>query len=128
MRVWLTFAALIFLAIMVSGCASVPEKYWQVNRMTSDRFTYVTDYEKHGVADFREEGVTGDAPFSSDCEEYGMAIQHQLAKIGVKSTIWLVKRKYDYHALTCSEDGFCFDAFTVPIRREKVTDVFITTL
>jgi len=128
MRVWLTFAALIFLAIMVTGCASVPEAYWQVNRITSDRFTYVTDFEKHGVPDYREEGVTGDEPFKADCEEYSMAIQYQLAKIGVSSTRWVVKRKYDYHALTCTDTGWCFDAFQVPVRRESVPHVFIEEL
>ena len=122
------YRCLAIFCLCLTGCASVPESYWQINRATSERFTYVSDFEKHGVPDYREEGVTGDEPFKADCEEYSMAIQYQLAKIGVKSTIWVVKRKYDYHALTCTDDGWCMDAYTVPMRRESVRDVFITQL
>ena len=114
--------------LFLTGCASVPEAYWHINRATSERFTYVTDFEKHGVADYREEGVTGSDKFTGDCEEYARAIQYQLGIQGVQSTVYVVKRKYDYHALTCSEDGFCFDAYTVPMRRESVRDIFITKL
>jgi len=57
------FLALI--CVCLTGCASVPESYWQINRATSERFTYVTDFEKHGVPDYREEGVTGDEPEES---------------------------------------------------------------
>ena len=128
MRVWLTFAALIFLAIRVSGCASVPEKYWQVNRMTSDRFTYVSDVAKHGVPHYDEPLVTGNNRFSGDCEEYASAIQFQLAKIGVSSTRWYVVNRAGPHALTCTATGWCFDANTVPFRREKAPYIFITTL
>lgn len=119
---------LAILCVCLTGCASVPEAYWQINRATSERFTYVSDFEKHGVPDYREEGVTGDTRFTGDCEEVAAAMKYQLAKIGVKSTIWVVKRKYDYHALTCTDDGWCMDAYTVPMRRESVRDVFITQL
>jgi hypothetical protein len=128
MRVWLTFAALIFLAIMVTGCASVPEKYWEINRATSHKFTYISDIEKHGVHHFVEYGTTGNSRFTGDCEEYALAIQYQLATIGVNSVIWVTKRRAGLHALTCSDDGWCFDAFTVPERRESVQDVFITRM
>ena len=121
-------SAIAIICVCLTGCASVPEAYWQINRATSERFTYVTDFEKHGVPDYREEGVTGDTRFTGDCEEYARAIQHQLGIQGVQSTVYVVKRKYDYHALTCTSDGFCFDAFTVPIRRESVRDTFITQL
>ena len=128
MRVWLTFAALIFLAIMVSGCVSVPEKYWQVNKMTSHRFTYVTDIEKHGLPHYDEPWVTGESRFTGDCEEFSSAIQFQLAKIGVSSDRWLVVGRRGFHALTCSDDGFCFDAFTIPMRRENVPYKFISRM
>lgn len=125
MRVWITFIALILLAIMVSGCASVHEKYWQVNRMTSDRFTYVSDVAKHGVPHYDEPLVTGNNRFSGDCEEYASAIQFQLAKIGVSSTRWITTHPTGLHALTCSDDGWCFDAYNVPMRRESVPYIFI---
>jgi len=122
------YRVLAILCLCLTGCASVPEAYWQINRATSERFTYVTDFEKHGVADYREEGVTGSDKFTGDCEEYARAIQYQLGIQGVQSTVYVVKRKYDYHALTCTSDGWCMDAFNVPMRRESVRDIFITKL
>ena len=121
-------SAIAIFCLCLTGCASVPEAYWQINRATSERFTYVTDFEKHGVPDYREEGVTGDTRFTGDCEEYARAIQYQLGIQGVQSTVYVVKRKYDYHALTCTSDGWCMDAFNVPVRRENVPDVFISQL
>ena len=122
------YRCLAILCVCLTGCTSVPETYWQINRATSERFTYVTDFEKHGVADYREEGVTGSDKFTGDCEEYARAIQYQLGIQGVQSTVYLVKRKYDYHALTCTSDGWCMDAFNVPVRRENVPDTFISRM
>lgn len=124
-RVALTFAALIFLAVMVTGCATVPERYWQVSRTVSDRFTYVSDRVKHGVDHFEESGVTGDTKFTGDCEEAAIAMKYQLAKIGVHSTIWVTTHRVGLHAMTCSDDGWCFDAYNVPVRRESVPFTFL---
>lgn len=114
--------------LCLTSCSTIPEQYWEINRETSYKFTYVSDYKKHGLPHYDEPLVTGNRRFSGDCEEYASAIQFQLAKIGVSSTRWYVVSKAGAHALTCTATGWCFDANTIPFRRENAPYVFITTL
>lgn len=118
----------VFCVCLISGCATVPENYWHLNKATSAKFTYVSDMQKFGVEHYHERGHTGNVPFQADCEEYSDAIRYQLALRGVASRSWVVKAKQGYHALTCSEDGWCFDANTVPFRREQAPYLFITEM
>lgn len=112
---------------LTSGCAAVPENLWALNKQVSGRFTYMTDYAKHGRASVRETHVTGSAAFSGDCEEYADAMAYQLRLIGEVPTVWYVydARVQVYHAITCTESGWCFDANQVPMRREKAPYIFI---
>jgi predicted transglutaminase-like cysteine proteinase len=115
MRVWLTFAALVFLAVMVSGCASSRyDNLWALNKSVSHRFTYLSDDEKHGVVEFWEKGVTGDGPFSGDCEEYAFAIKYQLQQAGYQAKTWRVHDGIGGHAVTCTDDGYCLDHRRAP--------------
>lgn len=111
--------------LFLTGCASVPEAYWQINRATSERFTYVTDFEKHGVGHYDEPNVTGESRFSGDCEEAASAMKYQLAKIGVPSTRWVITTSNGLHAITCTYDNWCLDINTVPTRRENVFGTFL---
>ena len=114
--------------LMLSGCLYTPESYWEINKRLSSHFTYISDYKKHGVPHYEEPFVTGNTPFSGDCEEYAAAVQYQLALNSVPATRWYVIGRAGAHALTCTQDGWCLDAYTLPFRREKAPYVFITTL
>lgn len=118
----------VVLMLMMTGCATVPENYWRINKATSAKFTYVSDMQKHGVTHLDELVVTGDYPFDGDCEEYATAIRFQLARAGIPARRWVVSTKSGYHAITCTEDGWCFDAFNVPMRRENTPYLFITQM
>lgn len=123
------FRIIAVLCVCLSGCATTAaDDYWRLNRAVSERFTYISDIEHHGVQHYHERGHTGRGPFKGDCEEFSDAIRYQLALRGVASRSWVVKAKQGYHALTCSEDGWCFDANTVPFRREQAPYLFITEM
>ena len=124
MRAALTILGL----LLLTSCSTIPEKYWEINRETSYKFTYISDYRKHGVPHYEEPFVTGNTLFSGDCEEYAAAVQYQLALNSVPATRWYVIGRAGAHALTCTQDGWCLDAYTLPFRREKAPYVFITTL
>lgn len=107
--------------MILSGCATVPENLWQLNRATSDRFTYVSDQAKWGVESFVEVGVTGEKQFSGDCEEYAFAMVFQLNKRGIAAQVWVVSTKSGLHAITCTLDGWCLDYDNVPVRKERAS-------
>lgn len=113
---------------LTSGCAAVPENYWQVSRKVSERFTYVTDIKKHGLQHYDEPGVTGESRFTGDCEEAASAMQYQLAKIGVPSKRWVVATANGFHAITCTFDNWCLDANALPTRRENIKGAFVVEM
>lgn len=111
--------------VIMSGCSTVPENLWQINRATSARFTYVSDHEKWTVESFVELGVTGDMQFSGDCEEYAFAMVYQLNKHGIVAQVWVVSSTQGFHAIACTLDGWCMDYRNVPIRRERSSYYFM---
>lgn len=130
MRLVLIIAA--YLA--VTGCAgfsSPPEDLYRIQKRINDRFVYVSDVEKWGVEHIDEGLVTGDVPFSGDCEEYATAIKYQLEKAGKPAERWMVEVKDGrLHAVSCmTDDVWCLDNIErIPVKKDALRYRWIRTL
>ena len=118
--------ALIAFCLVMTGCASLsrpPEDLWMIQKRINQKWTSVSDQAKWGTYHYDEGLVTGDEPFSSDCEEYASAAKYQLEKAGYKALTWVViERTGTYHAVTCTVDGeWCLDNLTgIPAKRDAL--------
>lgn len=127
MVILLSFLVGIWAHFQFTGESSEEDILWKINKEVSHKFTYVTDMKKWGVDHYSEEGITGEKKFTGDCEEYAKAIKYQLHKVGIDSTIWAVwhSEANQYHAVTCTLNGWCLDENTRPTRKEDTNYVFI---
>ena len=118
--------AFLWLCMVSTGCTTIPENLWELNKTISHRFSYVSDQDKWCVSNYAEQGVTGDDHFSGDCEEYAFAIKHHLDHMGIPSSVWRVISKETgvSHAVTCTASGWCLDYNAMPRRKDKTPYYF----
>lgn len=88
------------------------EREWKaINEVAYEQhahFTYVSDMQKHGVEHHAEQGVTGDEPFSGDCEEFMQAAFVQLLRRGVVVAPVFTKVGDEPHVMACGQ-YYCTD-------------------
>lgn len=105
------------LITLMSACSKPEEeKLWMLNKQLSDKFTYISDPEKWGVLEKWEWDITGDKPFSGDCEEYAIAMKKILDSKGIPSSIYFVLDGKTGHAVTCTETDWCLDYNDIPTK------------
>lgn len=119
-------SAILWFCMASTGCTTIPENLWELNKTISHRFSYVSDQDKWCVSNYVEQGVTGDDHFTGDCEEYAFAIKHHLDHMGIPSSVWHVVSKENgiAHAVTCTASGWCLDYNTMPRAKEKTPYYF----
>ncbi|MDO8267695.1 MAG: transglutaminase-like cysteine peptidase [Moraxellaceae bacterium] len=120
-----SFVVIFCVGSLLSACTAIPENLWAINRTISDRFVYVSDLDKWCVSNYVELDVTGDYPFSGDCEEYAIAVKHHLDHMGIAASVWRVEGNGVPHAVTCTEDGWCLDYNVIPTQMDKTPYWFI---
>lgn len=120
--------------LTITGCAGFsrpPEDIYRIQKHVNDRFSYVSDQAKWGVGHFDEGLVTGNKPFSGDCEEYATAIKYQLESAGKPAQRWMVMtKKGQFHAVTCMKaDVWCLDNIErIPVKKDALRYVWMRQL
>lgn len=101
-------AVVLLFVVFIYKNEQPPKNLSDVQKKVYDNFSYISDRGKWGVENYVEYAVTGDIPFTGDCEEYAIAIMHQLKKENVEHKYVITTYNNEPHAMVKS-GSWCVD-------------------